>query len=182
MLLMILYRQRPVESVHHAINLFPRYQTGTLELPRGVFMPRTPHKILVIKIQRRVVPAAIAPVGAEHPPGGVKLTGRETEPANEHHRDTAGPRQPGQSAAQTDKEAGMPEQVHPLLQGISAGKIFCSPRDVIPHESLSIVGMPVDTQHPVTLRFQVSYYFAPAGTVIPELRLAGGLGGDEVVN
>lgn len=91
---MILFRQRPVEPVHHAINLFPRYQTGTLKLPRSVFMPRTPHKILVVKIQRRVVPAAVAPVGVKYPPRGIKLTVRETESTDEHHRNTAGPRQP----------------------------------------------------------------------------------------
>ncbi len=83
-----------MESADNAINLCASYQSGAFKLPVRVFMSRAPQKILVVKIQRCIVPASVTTMGVEHPPRGIKLTVRQAEATYQHHRNTGCPCQP----------------------------------------------------------------------------------------
>lgn len=71
-----------MQAVHHSGNLPAGYQSRALILSWGIPVMRTPQKVLVVKINRRVIPAAVTTVAAEHPPGGMKFAVRETESAD----------------------------------------------------------------------------------------------------
>lgn len=71
-----------MQTVHHTDDLFAGYQTRALVLTWGVLVMRTPQIIHVVKINGRVIPAAVTAMAAEHPPGGVKFAVGETESAD----------------------------------------------------------------------------------------------------
>ena len=71
-----------MQTVHHSDNLPTGYQTRALVLSGGVLVMRTPQIIHVVKINGRVIPAAVTAMAAEHSPGGVKFAVGETESAD----------------------------------------------------------------------------------------------------
>jgi len=71
-----------MQTVHHADNLPTGDQTRALVLSGGVLVMRAPQIIHMVKINGRVIPAAVTAMAAEHSPGGVKFAVGETESAD----------------------------------------------------------------------------------------------------
>lgn len=70
------------------------------------------------------------------------------------------------------------EQRHAVAQRQVAGEIFRTVGDFVPDIAAPDNTLFVDAQHAVALRFQKFDHLMPAGAVIPEFGLAGGLRGD----
>lgn len=71
-----------MQTVHYCGNLASGYQPGTLKLSGGILVMGAPQEILVVKINGRIIPAAVTAMAAEDPPGGVEFAGWETESAD----------------------------------------------------------------------------------------------------
>lgn len=145
----LLCAQLRVEPVNDAADLFSCDKSCALKLTLRAFVARAPEKIFVVKVLVRAVPAAAAAVAAEHPLGGIKFGVWQAETADEHHRYLCRPGKPGEAAGQTNKEAGVPEQVDPRLQRQRAGKVLGAPGNVVPDETVPCGCLTVDAQHPV---------------------------------
>lgn len=79
-------------------NLLAGDGAAAFVLPFCAFVARTPQEVPVVKVNAHVIPAAVTDMGVEDTVWGTELTARQGEAAYHHHRNTAGPGQPAQSA------------------------------------------------------------------------------------
>lgn len=77
-----------------AYNLFAGYKAGAFILPLRVFKPRTPEKIVMIKVKVYIIPAAHAAVAVVDAVRGVKLAYRQCKAAYQYYGDMRAPGQP----------------------------------------------------------------------------------------
>ena len=83
-------------------------------MPVGSLVTRTPEEIEVIEIQPHVVPAGVAGVIIDDAVRRCEFVRRMGKAGNHHHRDTAPPCEPAQSARQTDEEVRILDQIDPF--------------------------------------------------------------------
>ncbi len=94
--------------------------------------------------------------------GRCEFIGRMGESGNHHHRNTAGPGQPGQTAGKTDKGFGMAQPAHALGQRPVAGEVLGAVRDVVPDDPLAVGRLLIDAEHAIAARFEKTDDFTPA--------------------
>ena len=104
-------------------------------MPVGSLVTRTPEEIEVIEIQPHVVPAGVAGVIIDDAVRRCEFVRRMGKAGNHHHRDTAPPCEPAQSARQTDEEVRILDQIDPFLKRLVSGFVLGSPRDMIPDQT-----------------------------------------------
>src|ERR1700757_603 len=72
-------------------------QSCAFKLPRRSLLPRTPQEILVVELNRHVVPTRIADIVVYNAIGREKSIERMRKATDQKHRDSHRPNQPGQT-------------------------------------------------------------------------------------
>src|SRR5262249_52053289 len=106
------------------LHMLDRDQTRAFELAWRALVARTPEEVLVVEPVRRVVPAAVAGVVVDHPPGRLDLGGRMREAADHHHLRADRPGEPREAAAEADEELRVLQPTRALGERPIAGLVL----------------------------------------------------------
>src|SRR5438067_12497668 len=88
----------PWDPLNRTLDVIDGDEPRAFELTRCVLVARTPHEVLVIETQLRIVPAAVAGVIVHHAIGGGEFVERMSEAGDHDHRRSHRPGEPGKSA------------------------------------------------------------------------------------
>src|ERR1700722_1790169 len=168
---------KPRDSPDGALHMLDRDQPGALELARRACMARAPEEVLVIESQRRIVPAGVAGVVVDDPPGRLELGRRMGEAADQDDLRARRPSEPREAARQPDQEIRVPDPAHAFLQR-EASAVLGAVGDLGPREALFMGASLVDADDAVAGLLQEADDLEPAVRIVPLLGLGRGLHAD----
>jgi hypothetical protein len=122
---------------------------GAFVMAVSPFVAGTPKKIMVIEIDRGVVPAALAAVSAVNPVRRLKLANRQRITADNDHGLFTSPGQPGQAAGKPDEKLGVAQKGYTLRKRPAPGKVLRLVGDLVPGKTHANGGLSVNGQHPI---------------------------------